>query len=72
MKNIDFANGKILKPILLFWLPILLGMVLQQCYGLIDAIIVGQTIDSNAYVSIGVTSSLVFLILGFANGLLPV
>lgn len=69
MKNIDLTKGNILKSIILFTIPILIGNVFQQLYSFVDAVIVGQTMGSNAYVAVGVTGSLTFLILGFANGL---
>lgn len=69
LKNINLTKGNILKSIIIFTVPILIGNVFQQFYSLVDAIIVGQTISNSAYVAVGVTGSLSFLILGFANGL---
>lgn len=69
LKNLDLTKGNILKSIVLFTIPILIGNVFQQLYNFVDAVIVGQTMGSNAYVAVGVTGSLTFLVLGFANGL---
>lgn len=69
LKNLDLTKGNILKSIVLFAIPILIGNVFQQLYNFVDAVIVGQTMGSNAYVAVGVTGSLTFLVLGFANGL---
>ena len=51
-----------------FTLPLLLGNMLQQTYSLIDAAIVGKFLGINALASVGASTSVVFLILGFCNG----
>lgn len=42
--------------------------MLQQTYSLIDAAIVGKFLGINALASVGASTSVVFLILGFCNG----
>ena len=54
--------------ILNFTLPLLLGNLLQQTYSLVDAAIVGKFLGINALASVGASSSVIFLILGFCNG----
>ena len=54
--------------ILNFTLPLLLGNLLQQTYSLVDAAIVGKFLGINALASVGASTSVVFLILGFCNG----
>ena len=54
--------------ILNFTLPLLLGSLLQQTYSLVDAAIVGKFLGINALASVGASTSVVFLILGFCNG----
>ena len=51
-----------------FAIPLLLGNLLQQTYSLIDATIVGKFLGLNALASVGASTSVVFLILGFCNG----
>ena len=51
-----------------FTLPLLLGNLLQQTYSLVDAAIVGKFLGINALASVGASTSVVFLILGFCNG----
>lgn len=57
-----------LPLILNFTLPLLLGNLLQQTYSLVDAAIVGKFLGINALASVGASSSVIFLILGFCNG----
>ena len=44
------------------------GNLLQQTYSLVDAAIVGKFLGINALASVGASTSVVFLILGFCNG----
>lgn len=60
--------GRALPLIFNFTLPLLLGNLLQQAYSLVDAAIVGRTLGINALASVGASSSVIFLILGFCNG----
>ena len=62
----DMTVGRPFPLILNFAMPLLLGNLLQQAYSLIDAAIVGQTLGMNALAGVG--SSVLFLILGFCNG----
>lgn len=62
------TSGPSLPLILNFTLPLLLGNLLQQTYSLLDAAIVGKFLGINALASVGASTSVVFLILGFCNG----
>lgn len=62
------TSGPCLPLIFNFTLPLLLGNMLQQTYSLIDAAIVGKFLGINALASVGASTSVVFLILGFCNG----
>ncbi len=64
----EMTAGASLPLIFNFTLPLLLGNLLQQTYFLIDAAIVGKFLGINALASVGASTSVVFLILGFCNG----
>lgn len=64
----EMTAGRALPLIFNFTLPLLLGNLLQQAYSLVDAAIVGRTLGINALASVGASSSVIFLILGFCNG----
>lgn len=64
----ELTSGSPLRLILNFSLPFLAGNILQQTYSLVDAAIVGQCLGINALASVGASSSVIFLILGFCNG----
>lgn len=64
----DMTQGSPIKLIMQFFLPLLLGMLFQQCYTLIDTIIVGKFLGVNALAAVGATGSINFMIIGFCMG----
>ena len=64
----EMTAGPALPLIFNFTLPLLLGNLLQQTYSLVDAAIVGKFLGINSLASVGASSSVIFLILGFCNG----
>ncbi len=65
----DMTTGNPLKIILLFSIPVLLGNLFQQFYNMVDTIIVGRYLGEEALAAVGSTGCLMFLVLGFANGI---
>ncbi|MER0123850.1 MATE family efflux transporter [Streptococcus sp. ZJ93] len=65
----DLTQGKPIRVILRFTVPLLIGSFFQLAYNFADSIIVGHTLGKVAFASVGATGSIVFLILGFAQGL---
>lgn len=65
----NMTEGNPLKIILLFSIPVLLGNLFQQFYNMVDTIIVGQYLGEEALAAVGSTGCLMFLVLGFANGI---
>ena len=63
------TEGNPLKLILTFALPLLGGNLFQQLYNIADAAIVGQFLGSAALASVGASSSIQFLVLGFCIGI---
>lgn len=67
----DMTKGNPMKIILMFSIPVLMGNLFQQFYNMVDTIIVGQYLGSDALAAVGSTGCLMFLVLGFANGIAP-
>lgn len=65
----DLTKGNAYQLILLFALPVFLGSVLQQLYNLVDTIIVGWAVNSDAFTGVGLTGPVAFFVTGFASGL---
>lgn len=64
----DMTVGNPMSLILGFSLPMLMGLLFQQFYSLVDTIIVGKCIGVNALAAVGSTGSISFLIIGFCTG----
>ncbi len=63
------TEGSISKKIILFALPIFFGQLLQQLYNVVDTIVVGRAIDEMSLAAVNSSGSLIFLMVGFINGL---
>ena len=68
-KTIDMTKGSIIKGMLIFLVPLLIGNLFQQAYNVVDSVIVGQIVGDAAFSAVGATGSSSFMILGFASGL---
>lgn len=65
----DMTKGNSLSLIIRFTIPVLIGNLFQQFYNVMDSIIVGRFLGVDALAAIGVTGSLVFLVIGWVNGM---
>lgn len=65
----DLTKGSAFKLMLSFLLPVLAGNLFQQLYNMVDAVIVGRAVSSDAMAGVSSTGSVTFLVLGFALGL---
>lgn len=65
----DFTNGKVLKNMLLFALPIAIASILQIFFNSADVAIVGQFGGSQYQAAVGATTSTVHLIVNLFVGL---
>lgn len=64
----DLTSGSIIKSLLLFTVPILLGNLLQQLYNVVDTAVIGHFLGDNALASIGAAGPIYELILGITSG----
>lgn len=62
------TSGNPMSLILGFSLPLLVGMLFQQFYSLVDTIIVGKFLGVDALAAVGSTGAINFLIIGFCMG----
>ena len=68
MKN-DLLNGKPIKSIIMFALPIMASSMLQYNYNLVDNIIVGRFIGTDALAAVGSVGAINGFVIGTALGL---
>lgn len=65
----DMTKGSPLPVILRFTLPLIIGNIFQQLYNMADTIIVGRYVGADALAAVGSTGTIMFLVLGFAQGI---
>lgn len=69
-KSANITQGSIIRPLLYFFFPILLGTFFQQLYNTVDALIVGNYLGKEALAAVGgTTSTYLNLYIGFFVGL---
>ena len=65
----NMTTGSPVKHILVFALPLFIGNVFQQLYNMVDSIIVGNFVGSNALAAVGACGSLTWLFFSLSSGL---
>ena len=64
----DMTAGRPGKIIFNFTMPIFIGNIFQQFYNMADTVIVGKFVGNAALAAVGACGTLVFLIIGFLQG----
>ena len=57
--NKDLTKGPVVKSMLLFAIPMILGDLLQQCYNIADTLIVGQFLGKTALAAVGYSFTII-------------
>lgn len=68
-KKVDMTQGPIMRLVILFALPICLGNVLQQLYGTVDTLVIGNFCSPASLAAVGTSSQPVELLLCVFLGL---
>ena len=63
------TNGPIWKRLVSFAIPLFWGNLFQQLYNAADSLIVGNFLGSNALAAVSSSGNLIFLLVGFFNGI---
>ena len=63
------TKGSIVKHMIYFALPLLLGNLFQQLYNTVDSLIVGNFLGSSALAAVSSSGSLIFMLIGFLSGI---
>ena len=71
MKNDSavMTEGSYKKKIVYFAIPIFFGSLFQQMYSTADSLIVGNFLGSSALAAVSSSGNLIFLLIGFIQGL---
>ena len=68
-QDVDMTEGNILRHIVSFALPLLIGNVFQQLYNTVDTWVVGNFVSNEAYSAVGTVGPIVNMLIGFFTGL---
>lgn len=67
--NRDLTKGPVMRSMLRFAVPMILGNLLQQCYNIADTLIVGKYLGSNALAAVGSSFTLMTFLTSILLGL---
>ena len=65
----NMTEGRPMKLLFVFALPLLIGNLFQQAYNLADSMIVGKLLGANALAAVGATGSISFLFFSVCHGI---
>ena len=65
----DMTQGKPLKLIIGFAIPMLIGNIFQQVYNVADTVIVGRFLGESALAGVGSTGTLTYFLLALVSGM---
>ncbi len=64
----DMTSGSIIRQIVLFALPLMLGNIFQMMYNTVDSVVVGNYVGKEALAAVGSTTMIVNMLVFFFNG----
>ncbi len=64
----DMTAGSIVRQVILFSLPLMLGNIFQMMYNTVDSIVVGNFVGKEALAAVGSTTMIVNMLVFFFNG----
>jgi len=67
-KQTDFTKGPIVKPVVMFAIPAMLGNIFNAMYNVVDTIVVGQFVGANALAAVGCCFSITMVCMAVFAG----
>lgn len=64
-KNTDLTQGNIVKSIIWFSIPLLVGNLFQQLYNAVDSYVVGNYVGKAALAAVGASTPVINMLIGF-------
>lgn len=64
----DMTSGPIVRQVVLFCLPLMLGNIFQMLYNTVDSVVVGNFVGTEALAAVGATTIIVNMLVFFFNG----
>ncbi len=66
--SMDMTQGSVIRLLILFAVPLLVGNIFQMLYNTVDTLVVGNFVGKQALAAVGSTSSIVNMLVMFFNG----
>lgn len=67
--DVDMTEGGIVKHLIRFSIPLLLGNIFQQLYNTVDSWVVGNYVSDQAFAAVGTVGPIINLLIGLFMGL---
>ena len=67
--DVDMTEGGIVRHLITFAIPLLIGNLFQMMYNMVDTWVVGQFVSDAAFSAVGTLGSVTNLMIGFFIGL---
>ena len=67
--DVDMTEGGIVRHLVLFSLPLLIGNIFQQLYNTVDTWVVGNYVSNEAFSAVGSVGPIINMLIGFFSGL---
>ena len=68
LRQHDFTQGEILKPIIFFSLPVLFGDIFSALYNVVDSVVVGQFVGSHALAAVNSSFAITMVCVAIYSG----
>ena len=68
-RDVDMTEGNIVRHLITFAFPLLIGNIFQQLYNTVDTWVVGNFVSNEAYSAVGTVGPIVNMLIGFFMGL---
>ncbi len=69
ISTMNMTEGDIKSQLIKFSMPLFWGMMFQQLYNVIDAVVVGNFLGDDALAAVSSTASITFMLVGFFSGI---
>ena len=68
-RDTDMTSGSIVRHLISFAIPLLIGNIFQQLYNTVDSVVVGNYVGKEALAAVGSVGPIVNMLIGFFSGL---
>ena len=68
-RDVDMTQGSIIRHLITFAIPLLIGNIFQQLYNTVDTWVVGNYVSNEAFSAVGTVGPVINMLIGFFLGL---